>query len=379
MPRIKLTVQCVLCLRQIVPFLCKGGVHAGQWAARVSHQTDVHAHLSIFHDLPQCYNNEVHPGQPYWYFWPPGTAPHGVSTLSASPVLTDSPQVTPDLGTAPQAGPSHPPLPALLAPVARAATQGVCAFQGCSKKTPTSASTCARAMCKTHCINAGGCTTGIKHQAIHAGCRQQKRGDTTVGHVLPTIVEDISGPSSADDNCTDVRFEADLETARRASLVETAAAGSFLGQRDIDGTDDTAYSFIDDTEIDPAIWALPDHVPLSRDKDRRMEPPGSEPPSSPLLAPKSRPVLIAAITHPLPSTQKGKGKAQPKITTQMNETWAAEYKIGSLQLSAKAQKDKDRLAAELASKRCIDLVFWNQVSTFLRLSIPLLRVLSTIA
>ena len=103
--------------------------------------------------------------------------------------------------------------------------------------------------------------------------------------------------------------------------------------------------------------------------------PSSSPPS-PILVPNSQPLLIAATTHPARfSHAKSNGAWQPKITSQMNELWTAEYKIGKLELLQKAQKDEACLAAKLALKHCIDLLWWKCHIPNFHLRIPSLTEL----
>ena len=291
---------------------------------------------------------EPHPeqnGKQFWYFWPIGQVPPG---LPPSPPAGPSSLSPATLLQSP--GPSLTPI-VFQAP-------GVCAFPGCTKHTPKLTSTCANAMCKFHCIMQGGCTTGTQHQMQFTSKRQKKCviDTSTAMPILPpasgllTVEGTSTTAESAEETVDDDdQFHRDVETAHRLSLHNMQHFDSTTEPPPLASTSST-FSYVTSSPLHiPPTYAPQSYIP------------GSSPPLPSVLPTDTRPLLMSGV-HALvvkaKQTQKGK---QPKITSQMNTMWAAEYKIGAVQLSAKAQKDQARLSNWLIAERQIDLVHWDRV------------------
>ncbi|KIJ13543.1 hypothetical protein PAXINDRAFT_13667 [Paxillus involutus ATCC 200175] len=143
---------------------------------------------------------------------------------------------------------------------------------------------------------------------------------------------------------------------------ECQAGSSSLGNGHTEDDCDAAVQFARDMESARQL-SLQDVEtawnprPSSLLHPRHLFSPSSSPPSSPCATPDVQPLLI---TSDHKSKGKGRALAPPKITTQMNATWAAEYKISAIQVSTKAKLDQEHLTAQLSSQRCIDLVYWDQ-------------------
>lgn len=209
-------------------------------------------------------------------------------------------------------------------------------------------------MCKTHCIDSGGCDTAIKHRPEFAGGRQKHcvshpslpllplpSHSGSPGPATPMPVVDLAdeGINDAPNSCT----VADFSDYLIDPALRKEADWSLTSELSIRNFNLTLAKL----NAGPLVPAS-----LSPDPLRTSDDPNCKP----LLMAEEHRKQLTTASQPPKTLQR-----QPKITTQMNSTWVAEYKFSAVELSAKAKHDKEQLAGELAAKRCVDLVYWDQV------------------
>ncbi|KAF8423007.1 hypothetical protein L210DRAFT_3653963 [Boletus edulis BED1] len=214
-------------------------------------------------------------------------------------------------------------------------------------------------MCKFHCIEQGGCATGTQHHPRFASKRQQKRAsdavpaaaalspatsipafpvqDATVialAHLSDDILEEMDK--------TDEQFLQDMEAAWQLSLDETQPQNP---PEDAPSSSYAPVSFTPSTSP-PAPTCLPrDSHPLTMASIKTLN----------LINTSYKAIQSMASK----GKKKGTNNRQPKITSKMNATWAAEYKFSTVQLSMKAQQDQACISSRFIVGRQIDLVFWD--------------------
>ncbi|KAH7904049.1 hypothetical protein BJ138DRAFT_1167205 [Hygrophoropsis aurantiaca] len=303
-------IPCGYCPEKIdlVPFVCKeGSKHDGQYC------------VHCFKEHPN------HDGKAFWQFWPLGTAPPGY------------PMVIPSYGTE-----------AVTSMQSPRDDLTICAVPACSKPTPSKENgpRCRRRMCKSHCIKDGGCETAPKHQLQFASQRYKRIHDR-----IPDAIPDLD-PSMcvepqipAPDN-EDERFALDLALATAQSLKEVSPSTDTI----VYTSGSSSAGCLMSTSASSSSVRL-EHMPASTPVVTG---------SSTSLAPSA--ASPSLFTRPLSSVgeAKGKKKATPRITTQMSPAWQGIYMSGQAQQSDKLQKENTRIAAELASRRKLDLLFWDK-------------------
>ncbi|KIJ21312.1 hypothetical protein PAXINDRAFT_151859 [Paxillus involutus ATCC 200175] len=246
MPAIK--ISCRFCTLALIPFLCQSGTH--------------------------CFGQHPdHDGKPYWYFWPPGHAP---------------PCVLPP--------PMH--LPSTNFTAATVSSEGTCTYPGCTKKTPTAVSKCEKSMCKTHCIDNGGCTTAFKHKPEHTSTWQK---GCQSGGVPPPVISLYDVPTEP---VLTSQVPIDPALLGADTPVECQTGASSSGSTH--GKDDGNAQFARDMEAACQLsledagpeWTVTTPATL---RPQHLFSPSSSPPLSPYMA---------LHTHLLLITSAGKGKGK---------------------------------------------------------------------
>ncbi|KAI6139497.1 hypothetical protein BKA82DRAFT_4364597 [Pisolithus tinctorius] len=252
-------------------------------------------------------------GRPYWYFWPPGDSPQGGS-LPSSPLVSVTPLVSAAPLSVPAVLDSSPPVSAAPSSVPPPVTK--------QRVQQPSASSLLQSVplldLKSHAEPADVIDLDLL-DSVNDGVEASLPSlDVVQGNISASVID----PALSTDYRIDNTSASECSSRSIARTLAKLNAGPLI----------------------------PTSPPVSTSPP--LEP---QPNYKPLLVAARRSSLLTAVSLPPKSSQR-----QPKITTQMNATWAAEYKFGSVQLSAKAQRDKERLAGELASKRCIDLIYWDR-------------------
>ncbi|KAG2145486.1 uncharacterized protein EDB93DRAFT_1251356 [Suillus bovinus] len=303
-------VQCGECPALVIPFICKTGLHIGQWAA----------HCFV---LDQHANSKA-----WWYFWLPGTAPIGLPIpLSQPPSFIFSPTASPLIASDSSQIPAGPLLASgslqiPAGPLPSQPEEGTCTIPSCHKGTPARGPLCENSICKYHCIENGGCTTAVKHRIEFASKCQKGKMRLPPSSVLDALPAPVTVEEEPEfEEVKDFSFNADLELARSRSLEDLMPAPSVS----------TAMS---SSPLVTPSSQLPAMRTISKDPKSVTQPSGK-------------------------SSAKAKAQSRPQRTTHMNETWYGTYKHSG-QLTEQMEKDCQHAADELAIKRAIDVMWWDK-------------------